>query len=192
MRPPSNLWQRLNSLLLPVAHAHPGHYGEGFAKGQMLQESSLDLLAGAVPLPAGNGVTGVYRSGTFAFSPALAGPHVQRLQGHTVVVKGVATKGDSAVHFLIDVDFDDIRARTRDGLVQGCVFDEANVNGDGLINLAVKPRVWFNLVDFAGLPPGAAEAPTRIPKEATAHIAFVLGLVQLNAYRFSFSPEATP
>lgn len=185
-------WQGLKRVLLPLAHAHPGHYGEGMAKGQMLMESSLSLLAGPVAFPAGNGVTGLYRSATFSFSSPVDGPALTSLKGNTVTATGLATKGESTVHFRIAVDFATIGERARDGLVPGCSFEEDTVDRAGVVKLTIKPHVWFNLVDFADIAPGSAEAPTEITKGSTAHIAFVLGLVQLSAYHFSFTPDHVP
>lgn len=189
MRPARNPGRWLHELAVPPAYAHPGHYGAGVARGQMLQESSINVLAGPASLPDGQGISGRFRSATFAFSPPVAGPALAALQGHSVVVKGVAEKDQRSVHFSLTVDFDELRERAREGLVQGCVFDEAAVQVDGLVTLTINPHIWFNLVDFTEVASGSAELPTEIGKDATAHIAFVLGLVQLSAYQFSFAPD---
>jgi hypothetical protein len=189
LRPAQGPWEWLHEFVVRAAYAHPGHYAEGVARGQMLVESSVNVLAGPALLPDGNGISGRFRSATFSFSPPIAGPALATLNGHTAVAKGVAVKDQRSVHFSLAVDFAELGARIRDGLVQGCVFDDAAVDGNGIVTLAIKPHVWFNLVDFSEVAPGTALIPTEIAQGTTAHIAFVLGLVQLSAYRFSFTPD---
>ncbi|MFT3926828.1 MAG: hypothetical protein QM778_30060 [Myxococcales bacterium] len=175
--------------VLPVAHAHPGHYASGTALGQVLEAWSADLLAGTTELPNGTGITGLYRSARFVFGAPSAGPALTMLQGHAAVAEGVASKGEQTVHFALAVDLAEIEQRATQGQVEGCDFAEAQVEGDGTVGVTIEPHVWFNLVDFGDVAPGSPEAPTQITGDETAHIAFTLGLVQLSAYRFTFQAQ---
>jgi hypothetical protein len=69
------------------------------------------------------------------------------------------------------------------------VFEEFDVTSDGTVTLTVAPKVWFDLVDFSGLDSGSDDAPTSIGAGLRAHTAFALGVAQLSAYRFGFSPN---
>lgn len=172
---------------IATAHAHPGHYDQGRTRGQMLSPSSADLLAGPAMLEDGAGVTGSLRSGSFSFGGPSAGPVAAALGGETVLVAGRATRGEATVHFQMAAKLADIARSAREGVVPGCPFEPADVEADGTVTLTVRPRVWFNLVDFSDLAPGTPAAPTVIAPEHLAHIGFVLGLAQLGAYRFSFT-----
>jgi hypothetical protein len=185
-------WRRaLWAALSPIgtAHAHPGHYVAGNAKGDLLLPFSADLLAGPVELPPGEGISGTVRSATFSFAAPTAGPVVEQLAGHVAVAEGAATKGDVTIHFSISADLADVSRTAKNAAVTGCVFDAADLEDAGTVAVTVKPRVWFNFVDFSALAPGTADAPTVVEPTSVAHIAFALGLAQLSAYQFSFTPE---
>lgn len=183
------LRERLAALsLVPVARAHPGHYLAGNAMGQMTTFASVDLFAGATQLPPGTGVTGSYRSARFAWGTPRAEPALSQLGTKVADVWGVAEKRGQTVHFRLWAELADVARSVRMGAVEGCAFEAAEVEDDGLVTLRVDPRVWFKLVDFAGVAPGSAEAPTEIAAGETAQIAFALGLAQLSAYHFSFTP----
>jgi hypothetical protein len=184
-------WQRLWAALAPLgtAHAHPGHYLAGNAKGQMLLPFSVDLMMAPAALPDGDGITGTVRSATFSFAPPSAGPVAGQLGGRVAVVEGSARKDGQTVHFLLSADFTDIASMQKDGQITGCAFDTTDIQGPGTVTVTVKPRVWFNLLDFAQLAAGSSAAPTEAPPGSVAHIAFAQGLGQLNAYRFSFTPD---
>jgi hypothetical protein len=174
-----------------VAHAHPGHYQAGDAVGQMLEPGSVDLFATPVALGAGEGVTGTYWSAEFRFASKAVGAAAGKLAGHVAVAKGTATRsgdgGSTTVHFRITADFADVAKNVTEGEVDGCAFKKSDVEDDGTVTLTFKPSVWFDLVDFANIAPGTAEAPTEIAAGDIAHTGFVLGLVQLTAYAFSYA-----
>ena len=184
--------QRFFAALSPVATAwaHPGHYIEGSPKGQMLEDFSVDLMAGAATLPDGNGISGLTRSATFSFAAHAAGPAVAALGGHVVTTEGSASKDGQTVNFTLTADLADVSKTAKDGQVTGCTFKEVTVEADGTVTITIKPRVWFSLVDFAGIAPGTPEAPTLIGADTTAHIGFALGLGQLSAYEFEYAPAA--
>jgi hypothetical protein len=161
----------------------------------MRTPTSVDLLAAPATLADGDGVGGAYRSGRFVLPASAIGPAAAELAGHVAVAEGVAEKIDGsaspAIHFRVSADDDDVAEEATDGHVDGCAFDPAaEVTGDGTVTVTVVPSVWFELVDFAGVAPGSAEAPTEISRGDLAHRAFVLGVVQLSAYRFAYAADS--
>ena len=174
------------------AHAHPGHYQAGNAMGQMLTPSSWDLFSPSAALGDGDGISGTYRSARFVFASTPQGPAAGALAGHVAVARGtaerVADAASAPIHFAIDADFADVAKSAASGAIEGCVFDEANVASDGTVTLTLVPTVWFDLVDFSDVAPGSAAAPTTVPHGDKAQIGFALGLAQLTAYRFAYSP----
>jgi hypothetical protein len=168
-----------------TAHAHPGHYVPGRAMGQMLEPGALDLMAaGQTPLADGEGITGIYRSGTFSFSSPSSGTVAE--------VAGVAVKGEETVNFHVAADLADVLANAKDAQIVGSTFNETRVTGDGLVTATVHPAIWFTLVDFKGLPAGTPEAPTELAPGTVPHIAFALGLAQIAAYSFEFTTGEEP
>ncbi len=181
--------QRWASLLGPsVAWAHPGHYVPGNARGQQLSPWSVDLFAGPADLPAGEGVTGIYRSGRFSFAAPTAGPAAASLGGSVAAAAGTAEKDGATIFFAIAADLAALESRAAEGNVDGCVLEEIDVEKDGTVTATVKPSVWFNLVDFSKIAPGSADAPTAITPADDAHLGFITGLAQLSAYRFRYTP----
>ncbi len=173
-----------------VAHAHPGHYQAGDALGEMLEPWSVDVLDGSQRLPDGYGVTGRYRSARFSFSSNVSGPAAKVLDGHAAVVRGTASfEGESIRYFVAIADLADIEKSVSDGAVYGCRFEEVDVEGDGTVTVQVKPRVWFELVDFSELEPGSESEPTVFPADSQPLIAFAQGLADLSAYQFSYDEK---
>ncbi|HEV8551207.1 MAG TPA: hypothetical protein VGQ57_19300 [Polyangiaceae bacterium] len=187
LQAPRPAWRdRLTGLFIGTAWAHPGHYQAGTALGQVMfdEPRALDLFSPPGGLPDGDGVTGTYRSARFVLPPAA--PRDAVLEGHLALAIGTATAHDEPsgkpVHFKLVADPSDIAQDVNDGAVDGCVFDETNVEGDGTVTFDVKPTVWLNLVDFSKLAPGSEDEPTE------AHDAgFSQGVAQLSAYHFAFS-----
>jgi len=177
----------LGLLGLGEAQAHPGHYHTGDALGQMLEPWSVDLLAGPATLPAGDGVTGTYRSARFSFGSPPAGPLAGELGAHAALVEGVAARAEALVRFRAVADLADIARSAAEGNVDGCEFDELDVEGSGVVTLTVHPKAWFDLVDFAALTPSGADAPVEFSPGSQPQVAFAQGLAQLSAYEFSFS-----
>lgn len=177
-----------SALGLGIARAHPGHYIAGMAVGQMTTPAFADLLAGSTPLPDGNGISGDFRSARFQFAAPTMEPGASSLSGGVALAEGVARNGAREVFFRVRASFDDVARSVSDGAVDGCVFEEAEVDADGAVTVTVVPHVWFNLVDFADLPAGSAAAPTEIAAGSTPQIAFSLGVAQLSAYRFAYVP----
>jgi hypothetical protein len=188
---PQRSWQfALRVLGVGTAHAHPGHYEAGNALGQMLQAWSLDLLAGPTELPAGEGVSGVYRSARFSFQTPAEGPMAGALEGHLAIVEGRAEKsGEEPRVFRAVADFLDVQRSASLARVEGCEFSELDIEADGVVTVLVRPEVWFELVDFAELEPGSVQERSEFAADSQPKIAFAQGLAQLSAYKFSYSPE---
>jgi hypothetical protein len=183
---PSRWASRL--LGLGTAFAHPGHYEPGNALGEMLESTSVDLLAGPAELPDGEGVTGTYRSARFTFPESAGGPFAGELGTHVVVVEGTATKtGEDTRVFRAVGDYAEIAKSEAKAEIEGCQFVETRVEGDGTVTLTVQPSVWFDIVDFSVSDPGAVGAPAELPAGSQPSVAFSQGLAQLSAYRFEFS-----
>lgn len=178
----------LDALGVSEALAHPGHYKAGEALGQMLESWSVDLLAGGAELPAGDGVTGVYRSASFSFTSPPEGPLANAMESHAAIVEGVAERaGMAPLRFAATADLADIERSAANGYIDGCQFDELDIERSGRVSVRVNPKIWFDLVDFAELAPAAGDAVVHFPDGSQPKIAFALGLAQLSAYEFSFS-----
>jgi hypothetical protein len=165
-----------------AARAHPGHYLPGNALGQMVQPASVDLVVGAAALPAGDGVTGPFRSAKLVFAAPADG-------SAPVALEGRAERGAEARAFRAEFSLDELRADATEAeaAVVGCAFDPADVRGDGTVTVVVRPAVWFEQVDFAGLAPAEGGAPAPLG-EGGARRALARGLKKGAAYGFHFSP----
>jgi hypothetical protein len=170
------------------AFAHPGHYKAGDALGQMLDSWSIDLLAGGADLPAGAGVSGLYRSASFSFTAPPEGPMADVMESQAAIAEGVATRpGMAPLRFVATAELADIERSAADGYIDGCQFEEVDIEREGRVVVRVNPKVWFDLVDFAELAPAASDTPVLFPHDSQPKLAFALGLAQLSAYEFSFS-----
>lgn len=179
--------QRLQGFFIGTAYAHPQHYVAGNALGEMVEPSSVNLFEGA-ELADAEGVTGTFRSGRVVLPSQVIGPAAEELAGHIAAASGVATKADRTVYFTVSADLADIEETSPRAEIDGCVFDEVDVTGDGTVTLTVTPSKWFNLVDFDAIESGREGEPTEIVRGDVAHKAFALGVAQLNAYRFEYTP----
>jgi hypothetical protein len=190
--PSRGVLRRALAWLSPIgtADAHPGHYVPGRAMGQELEPFSVDLMTAApTTFPEGEGITGMFRSGTFSFAAPTTGPAVDMLGSAVALVEGVAAKGSETVNFRATAELSEVLANAKDGLIVGAPFTETHVEGHGVVTATIHPNIWFTLVNFAGLPPGTPEAPTLLEPGTTPRIAFALGLAQIAAYSFSFTPK---
>jgi hypothetical protein len=170
------------------AWAHPGHYQPGNALGQMTEPYTEDLMDGPVDLPDGEGVTGTYRSGRFSFAETAGGPGVDALEGHAAIVVGRAEKdGEEPREFIATADHAEIAKSQAKAEINGCVFEETDVENDGTVTVTVHPSEWFALVDFGAIEPGTEEAPSSVEADERASVAFSQGLAELSAYTFTYS-----
>jgi hypothetical protein len=178
----------LGAFGVATAHAHPGHYQQGNALGQMLESWSVDLLAGPTDLPVGDGVTGTYRSARFSFIEPPVGPMASELADHAAIVEGRAERaGEDARRFVATATLAEIEHSAAEGHVDGCEFTELDIDRYGRVTVTVNPKVWLDLVDFSELQPAVGDAPSEFPADSQPRIAFAQGLAQLSAYKFSYS-----
>jgi len=167
------LWREL--LGGGVAHAHPGHYQEGDALGEVLQPATFDLLAAdSAPLGEAAGVTGRYRSAQVTLSNGADN------DGHAVVIAGTARKGDERVDFsaALDLELD----------VRGVAFGAEISDGAGRVRLTVDLARWIERVDFSALD-GASGPVTIDAATPQADNALRRGVENTSAYLFSWHPS---
>jgi hypothetical protein len=172
---------------LRAAHAHPGHYTEGDALGQMLTPETADLLV-ETDLADAEAVTGRYESARFSFASPPQGDLAADLSGHVVWVNGEATKGSTTLLFRARANAEDILNTNGEPWVEGCVFDAADIEAEGTVTLIVHPAVWFDQVDFADAPPWLEGERVDLPPGEPTHKAFVRGLKKGTAYTFAYAP----
>ncbi len=139
--PLDRFWQ------VPVAHAHPGHYVPGNAKGELLGATSVDLLRES-RLGDGQGVSGPFRSATFSFGAPATGPLAGELGGNVIVLEGAAKKGAEERTFRAEVRADELFDTKQRPQVEGCPFAEANVLGDGKVTVTIDASAWLDQVEF--------------------------------------------
>ncbi|WP_437808024.1 hypothetical protein [Sorangium sp. So ce1078] len=186
-----SLLDRLARWAVPEAHAHPGHYQAGEARGQMAQPASVDLLQGTTALADADAVSGVVRSARFTFGAPPVGPFAAELDGHVVALEGRAEKGDAARVFRARALAADVVSDvTGEPAVEGCVFEEVHLDGPGVVTLVVKPAVWLDQVDFEEVAEREDGAPADLEAESQARRGFVRGLKKGTAYALSFAPGA--
>lgn len=167
-------WRLLRAALgVGIAHAHPGHYQEGDALGEMLTAGTVDLLA---PAPAllgtAAGVTGTYRSARVDLAPAPG--------GHTVEVAGTAKKGSHQVSFSASLA---VTAQ-----VKGVAFGAEVGAAPGAVRVVVELARWLELVDFTAL--GSGPGAVTFASGSQAENALQRGLVNTSAFTLAWTPRA--
>jgi protein involved in ribonucleotide reduction len=168
----------LQRMLAPrLALAHPGHYAEGNARGEMLTPARVDLVSGMSTLGVGVGTTGVVRSGTVSFQSA----------GNVVSVQGVASKGNEVRTFTATLTASEVS--DSDGLpeIVGCAFDSSEFTGDGTVTLRIDTAKWFEVVEFERVSRGADGAPVEL--EGIARNELIRGIRAGNRYSFNFQQD---
>lgn len=170
-----------------TAFAHPGHYVPGEAKGEMLTPWSADVLAGAT-IGSGEGVTGFVRSATFGFGAPASGPLAAELGENVIVLEGTATKDAELRAFRAELTPSEV-ANTK-GLpqIEGCPFVITDMERDGTVTITVKLSMWFDQVDFAGVPKSDGEAPVLLG-DGLAKNQLVRGTKAGLAYSFAYAPR---
>ncbi len=163
------------------AHAHPGHYLAGTARGQLLTSAAIDLRKGEQWLGNGEGVTGPVRSATFSFGTGSSGA----LRGHAVILSGTAEKGGAVRAFRVEVGQDELENASGEPAVEGCPFEPADMKTDGTVTVTVKVPQWFEHVDFAEVP--ERTSPTLLVPPSLARNQLVRGMKAGAAYVFSYS-----
>ena len=177
-------------LLSPLfAHAHPGHYDAGEAKGEMLESTSFDLAAGAAELPRGEGTSGVFRSARFTWQSPAQGALASELGADVLILEGTATKGELEKIFKLVAAPSDTLDAAEEPELDGCTFEEADVQSDGVVTISVDPRVWLDQADFSDVETSSDGSPVEVPAELEAARAFVRGIKKSTAFTFSFSKQ---
>ncbi len=172
--------------LVSVAHAHPGHYKEGNAKGEMLTAASFDLAAGPATLGKGEGVSGPFRSARFSFNAPAEGAMAADMGIAVVIVEGKATKDGATKAFRLVGQAEDVLDAEGEPTLDGCTFDEVDVQDSGAIVVSIDPSVWLDQAQLDDLPDGAA--PVDVAREDAVHVSFARGLKKAVAYRFRYVP----
>jgi hypothetical protein len=189
----------LGDLLIKPAYAHPGHYIEGAAMGQMLEATTVDLLEGSLDLADGDGVTGLTNSARFTWQSPAKGELAPSLKGHVILTQGTATKDGVTLQFIAKADDTEVVDGDKKAEVAGCAFGSkpgdvgVDMDGDGTVTLTLVPSVWFDQVDFAYVAPGATDAP-KPDANGVVDIAgtlawqgFIRGVKKGTAYEFSYT-----
>jgi hypothetical protein len=170
-----------------AAFAHPGHYVAGNARGEMLSPSSADLLAGAV-LGSGDGVTGMVRSATFAFSTPATGPMAAELGASVVVLEGTATKDAETRVFRAEIAADEMKDGTGDLAIEGCPFESADMQSDGTVTITIDLPMWLQQVDLTEVPASTDGKPVLLTT-GVARNQLVRGAKGGLSYRFAYAPR---
>jgi hypothetical protein len=175
----ASLFSRVPPRLLGVrsAFAHPGHYQEGTALGEMRVPASLDLLEGDAPCAAGEGISGAWASGRVLWGTPAAGRFAVVLGDRVALVEGTATKGPDVRRFSFAVSASDVLDASGAPRVEGVAFEgePAVVSGDGTLTVRIAPAVWLAQVDFSD--------------DGVARRAFARGIKDGSAWAFSFTPS---
>ncbi|HTV23211.1 MAG TPA: hypothetical protein VMG12_31195 [Polyangiaceae bacterium] len=104
----SNGWRRLSDWLVPVAHAHPGHFEGGDVTGELLGSFVTSWLpVASAPIGVATLLEGDYRSASFAFGLGSIDQGLAAddpLIGHTALLRGSATRGSERRDFLLLLD----------------------------------------------------------------------------------------
>ncbi len=173
----ARLLRGLQGLVLPMAHAHPGH--DFFYGGQVLaaleEPFVYDALAksGREELGWQPGIAGRARTFSLYLAPpalnggqAIAGPHA--------FLEATAVRGDERVSFAIAVTFPDTSDQRRVDFVPV----DLEVREGGTFVLEVRPSTWLRGADLERLLALAGEEGERlvVPPAHQVHRAVYLNL----------------
>lgn len=166
-------------LLLPTAHAHPGHFDEGGVQGEGFEEVPLVIASGQIALPDAHGVAGAIRSARVGFDGGS-------LDGWAASVSVRAERDGETRWFDARAGVADMVSHHGAPEVWGCPFDNgAPVEDDGEVMLQLQPDMWLVDVDPTELPRAGA-APSPLAPEMMARTAFIAGLRNPDSYRFEY------
>jgi hypothetical protein len=153
----ASVWQHLADLVVPAAHAHPGHYQGGDVTGELPGHFILDLIAGnPAPLGMAELIVGDYHASNFTFGQAAPADGLAEgdpLLGHTAHLVGVATKDGNNHRFQVEID------APRDRQLVGAPFDVA-IDRQSQLTLGfelmtldpLEGDTLFDGIDFGALP----------------------------------------
>lgn len=151
--PSSGAW--LLGLLLPLAHAHPGHSQGGEIIGELPGEFVLDFIAGdGAEIGMATLIVGEYTAANFRFRRANADElePLDLLIDHTAILAGTASKDGQVIAFSVAID------SPIDRELVGALF-EYTVEDDPAVVLGVRLLATdpiegdhlFDGIDFAAL-----------------------------------------
>jgi hypothetical protein len=151
------------SMVWSTAWAHPGHYQQGEAVGELVQNADIDLLEGPVAWGTANAVTGDYGSMQLTYA-------AQGLR-----LAGFATKAGQRI------DFEATTMMPAKPL-EGIAFDRVMTTEKGVVRVAFDFNVILSRVDFSAI--GMSAAP--LDPASPAANGLNRGLLDTTAYRVTF------
>lgn len=152
----ASLLRALHDLVVPTAHAHPGHYGGGEIVGELLGRFVFDWRADdGMTLGTAELLEATYTGANFSFIRAEAGDGIapdDPLVGHSLYMSGTASRDGTSWTFEGYLDQDDGRQ------VVGAPFD-LEVRADteatlGMMMFVIDPTeqdTLFDGIEFADL-----------------------------------------
>jgi len=179
----------LNPFAPSVAYAHPGHYQAGEAKGEMLEATSFELVAGTATLATGEGTSGLFRSARFTFNSPATGPNAGELGDKVLVVEGTAVKGALSKIFRLEGGEADVLDAANEPAIEGSTFDEVDVQSDGVVTIHFNPEVWFDQAELDDVVDSSDGEPVLVPADDRAAKSFVRGIKKSSAITFSFAAD---
>ena len=161
------LWDRADRVLgVAPAHAHPGHYVEGDALGEMLTPITVDLLAGSTPLGVADATSGLYRSGRVTFATPPVGSLAAEMGDASLVLEGTATKESETRSFRFRAAGAELNNASQNPELEGCRFEETQIDAAGAVIVTAHPTIWFAAADFTDLAPSTDGAPVDVPRDS--------------------------
>lgn len=109
----AGLLPALHELVVPTAYAHPGHAAGGEVVGELPGRYVVDWLNAGSTVGTATMLAADYNGANFTFAVAATADGLEAddpLVGHTFVLGGEATRGDTTVEFMAYVDQDEDRA----------------------------------------------------------------------------------
>jgi len=174
--------------MVRTAHAHPGHYVPGNARGEMRTSSSADLMVGAA-LGKGDGISGPVRSATFTFgTPPSGGPAASELGANVIVLEGTAAKGAEIRVFRAEILPDEVKDGKGIMQIEGCPFAETDMQANGVVTVTIKIPMWFEQVAFDAVPASTDGKPVLLT-DGLARNQLVRGTKAGLAYSFAYAPQ---
>jgi hypothetical protein len=151
----TSLLHRLSDWIVPIAHAHPGHFQGGEVTGELAGHFVLRFVPGEThEVGTATLLVGSYKSVNLTLATATAqdAEETDPLLGHTAVVTGTASNADTTVDFEVVMDSPVGRQ------IIGIPFEEKVSEGaDHALALRLSPLdplesdTLFDGVDFAAL-----------------------------------------
>lgn len=166
----TSLLRRLSDAVVPVAHAHPGHFQAGDVTGELRGHFVLRFAPGETrEVGTATLLVGTYQSANVTLGHASSGDVAEDdpLLGHTAILSGSASKEDAVVDFEIGIDSP--AGRQLVGIPFEAEITEAGQEALHLRLLPLDPLemdTLFDGLDFAALD-ADADGQVRIAPGAT-------------------------